>query len=139
MSSLARSASLASAASAAASAVARYRAASSKARADVAVVAAAAAQSAARRRAALSGAAEQVSRDLAASFGSLPGQRLKGCGGAAVQHDALVFTQAGIDAVTDQRVREPPGVRAVRQPGDQPAGLGRRQEPGYVLPGPADG
>ena len=52
---------------------------------------------------------EQVRGDLTASFGSFAGQRLEGGGGAAVQRDALVLAEAGVDAVADQGMAEPPG------------------------------
>ena len=59
---------------------------------------------------------QQVLGDLTAPFGSLPGERGQGRGGAAVQPDALVFAEAGVDAVADQGV-----ARLASRPGGWPA------------------
>ena len=58
----------------------------------------------------------------------------------ATQHGKrlIIVAEAGVDAVADERVREPPAARAVRQPGDHSAGLGRRQHAGHVLADPAN-
>ena len=79
-----------------------------------------------------------VRGNLTASFGSVAGQRLEGRGGAAVQRDALVLAEAGVDAVADQGMTEPPAARAVRPPDGQPGGLGGRQCRQHILTRPAD-
>ena len=84
------------------------------------------------------GRPEQVRGDLTASFGGLAGQRFEGRGGAAVQRDQLVLAEAGVDAVADQGMAEPPGVRAIRPPGGQPGGLGCRQGRQHILARAAD-
>jgi hypothetical protein len=119
--------------------VVRNPAASSKASASVAAAAAAPgprgglAQGRLVRR-----GPQQMRGDLAASFGCLPGERAEGRGGAAVQRGALVFAEAGVYAVADQGMAEPPRARAVRHSGDEPAGLGFGQGRQHSLAAAAD-